>query len=296
MSGRVIPARPDLEQYKKQAKALVKDRAAAVPEALERIHHRHPRFQGLPVLDIQRAPFKLSDAQLTIAREHDFETWSKFAAHIQTVDPANSKTSSGEAGLVQVSERIPVGGIELEAVVTEAENAQGVVLLSTASGASRYHPSYRCIAQELQRGSLCTVLTDLLTEEEDLAAITDWMAEHPRLKDLAMGYFATSDAATPALLAAGERQNLVRAVVSIAGAPALAKPWLWRVQAPTLLVVGSKDTLALGFAQSIMAPLPHKTDRKLAVIEGAHHMFDEQDALHKTAALARDWFRRYLAL
>src|SRR5437667_9798549 len=84
MSDRELPARPSLEQYKKQAKDLVRHRADAAPEALERIQHHHPRLRNLPEADIQRAAFKLSDAQLVIAREHAFETWSKFARHVQT--------------------------------------------------------------------------------------------------------------------------------------------------------------------------------------------------------------------
>jgi hypothetical protein len=117
MSVRTLPASPDIEQYKKQPKELVKDCAAAAPEALERIRHRHPRFHGLPVLDIQRRPFRLSDAQLTIAREHEFETWSKFAAHIQMARATRSKTSPGEAVSAPTTENILVGGIELEAVL-----------------------------------------------------------------------------------------------------------------------------------------------------------------------------------
>jgi len=96
-------------------------------------------------------------------------------------------------------------------------------------------------------------------------------------------------------LAAGDRPGAIRAIVSASGRPDLAGPWLWRVQAPTLFMLGSRDRVALGFTQSILAPIPHSVDRKLAVIEDAHQVVEGQDALRKTASLSLDWFHRYLA-
>jgi ankyrin repeat protein len=85
MSDRELPARPNLEQYKKQAKDLVKDCRLGISEALERVKRHHPRLHKLPQPEIQRAAFSLSDAQLVIAREHEFESWPKFAKHIETL-------------------------------------------------------------------------------------------------------------------------------------------------------------------------------------------------------------------
>lgn len=77
MPDRELPARPNLEQYKKQAKELARDCRAGVDDALERVRRHHPRFE-----DIRERRVSLSDAQLVIAREHAFESWPKFAAHI----------------------------------------------------------------------------------------------------------------------------------------------------------------------------------------------------------------------
>jgi ankyrin repeat protein len=73
-----LPDRPNLEQYKKQAKDLLRDHAEAAAEALARIARHHPRLD-------HTAPFQLADAQLVIAREHGFESWPKFAKHIETL-------------------------------------------------------------------------------------------------------------------------------------------------------------------------------------------------------------------
>jgi ankyrin repeat protein len=84
MSDKQLPGRPNLEQYKKQAKELLQAHRAADPEAIRRIHRHHPTLHRLPVADIACAHFTLTDAQLILAREHGFESWPKFAAHLET--------------------------------------------------------------------------------------------------------------------------------------------------------------------------------------------------------------------
>lgn len=75
-----LPARPNLEQYKKQAKDLLKAAKAGIPEAGTRIRHYQPR----------RAKLTLAVAQFVIAREHGFETWPKFAKQITTLASGDS--------------------------------------------------------------------------------------------------------------------------------------------------------------------------------------------------------------
>ncbi|MBZ5632049.1 MAG: hypothetical protein LAO55_02880 [Acidobacteriia bacterium] len=208
---------------------------------------------------------------------------------------------------------IRVDGIELAAEITVPEDAKGLVLFAHASGSSRYNPRNHYVADVLHRGALGTVLTDLLTEEEELAdmeteqlrfdirllgrriaAITQWIGQQPVLKDLGLGYFGSGTGAPAALFVASEHPSLVRAVVSSGGRPDLAGPWLWKVQAPTLLIVGGKDTAVLAFNYSAMAWFPRQTVRELEIIDGASQLFEEKGALDKSVTLARDWLRRYL--
>jgi ankyrin repeat protein len=86
MADRDLPARPNLEQYKKQAKDLVKNFGHGDSQTLARIGRHHPRFHKLRVSEIQSEPFARTDAQLIIAREHGFESWPKFAKHIETIN------------------------------------------------------------------------------------------------------------------------------------------------------------------------------------------------------------------
>jgi ankyrin repeat protein len=91
MDAKELPARPSLEQYKKQAKDLLKvfkdfrARQLGDTEAIQRIKKHHPRLGKLPEAEIRNAWFALADAQLVIAREHGFESWPKFAKHIEAL-------------------------------------------------------------------------------------------------------------------------------------------------------------------------------------------------------------------
>ena len=85
MFEKQLPTRPSLEQYKNQAKDLARACALRNPEALARIHRHHPLFYKLPAADLQVARITRTDAQLVLAREHGFESWPKFAHHIETL-------------------------------------------------------------------------------------------------------------------------------------------------------------------------------------------------------------------
>ncbi len=93
MSDREIPARPNLEQYKKQAKDLVRDCGLGVAESLARVRRHHPRFHNVPEGEFRGNQVALADAQLVIAREHGFESWPKFAKHIEMVNLIRSVAS-----------------------------------------------------------------------------------------------------------------------------------------------------------------------------------------------------------
>jgi ankyrin repeat protein len=87
-----LPTRPNLEQYKKQAKDLAKDCGLGLAEAAARVRQYHPRFVNLDEESLGPR-IGLTDAQLVIAREHGFESWPRFAAHITTVNLERSVAS-----------------------------------------------------------------------------------------------------------------------------------------------------------------------------------------------------------
>lgn len=214
----------------------------------------------------------------------------------------------------QVATILHLGKIDLSADIAVPDHAKGLVLFAHGSGSSRHSPRNRHVADVLNRGAIGTVLTDLLTEDEEaidirtaelrfdipllgrrVAAVTDWIGKQPGLNKLGLGYFGASTGAAAALVAAAERPNIVRAVVSRGGRPDLAGPFLKRVVAPTLFIVGGDDTVVLDLNYSAMAELPRETEQKLEVVPGASHLFEEPGTLDQAAALARDWFRKHLA-
>ena len=84
-----LPASPSLEHLKHQAKDLLKGHAAADPGVLQRLREFHPRFLKSTDAAISAASLKLSDALLTVAREHGFPSWARLKSHIAKPTLAN---------------------------------------------------------------------------------------------------------------------------------------------------------------------------------------------------------------
>lgn len=202
---------------------------------------------------------------------------------------------------------VPAGRVALEGDLTLPAGARGLVLFAHGSGSSRHSPRNRYVAQVLNDGSLATLLVDLLTEQEEvidtqtrhlrfditllaerLVDAVDWLQSHPDTRDLAIGCFGASTGAAAALWAAAERPAAVRAVVSRGGRPDLAAPVLSRVRASTLLIVGGADLPVLDLNRRALDML--QAEKRLEVVPGATHLFEEPGALERVADLARDWF------
>ena len=125
-----------------------------------------------------------------------------------------------------------------------------------------------------------------------LGEVTDWLAGEAATAALSIGYFGASTGAAAALMAAGDRPQTVRAIVSRGGRPDLAMPVLPRIQQPTLLIVGGADEVVIDLNRQALAALAGT--KELVIVPGATHLFEEPGALEQVAVLARDWFRRFL--
>jgi pimeloyl-ACP methyl ester carboxylesterase len=202
---------------------------------------------------------------------------------------------------------VRVGPLALPGDLVIPADASGLVMFAHGSGSSRFSPRNRGVAAVLHSHRLATLLFDLLdpTEAEDRRKVFDiellgarvveavaWAAAQPRLASWRFGLFGASTGAAAALLAAAERPQRVGAVVSRGGRPDLASPWLPRVQAPTLLIVGGADFDVLALNRQAMGTMG--CDARLEVIPGATHLFDEPGALDRVAELAAKWFVAHL--
>lgn len=202
---------------------------------------------------------------------------------------------------------INLDNVALEGVLGLPPGAEAVVLFAHGSGSSRLSPRNTYVAGILQQAGIGTLLFDLLTREEDrnhdrrfdidllarrLAGATRWLQERPEGKEKALGYFGASTGAAAALQGASLLGDRIKAVVSRGGRPDLAMPYLGKVVAPTLLIVGEHDREVLQLNRQALARLT--AEKELAVVAGATHLFEEPGTLELAADLAKNWFSRFL--
>lgn len=212
--------------------------------------------------------------------------------------------------LIERSVLIPPTGLEGDLVIPEKTFA--VIAFAHGSGSSRHSPRNQYVARVLQKGGLGTLLFDLLTAEEEridiqtahlrfdiallarrLSEATAWLKKDKDTRDLLVGYFGASTGAAAALVAAAQRRGDVFAVVSRGGRPDLASASLPLVKAPTLLIVGGEDTPVIEMNEDAFRQL-RMEEKRLEIVPGATHLFEEPGTLEKVASLARDWFKREL--
>jgi putative phosphoribosyl transferase len=213
--------------------------------------------------------------------------------------------------IVEQLVKVPAGSVTLEGNLTRPEESRAIVLFAHGSGSSRHSPRNRYVARVLNEAKLATLLIDLLTLHEEvidartahlrfdidllterLVDATDWLTQFPDTRDFPIAYFGASTGAAAALAAAALRPDTVGAIVSRGGRPDLAGAALVRVRAPTLLIVGEHDDQVVQLNRHAFAQL--RCEKRLVIVPGATHLFEEPEALDEVAWLARDWFHLHL--
>jgi len=201
--------------------------------------------------------------------------------------------------------------VRLEGTLVVPAGASGIVLFVHGSGSSRHSPRNRYVAQILQSQGIATLLFDLLTRQEELVdqrgrelrfdipflarrlvGATRWVATDVRVRHLKFGYFGASTGAAAALVAGAELSPAISAIVSRGGRPDLAGHALAAVRAATLLIVGGNDIPVITMNREALAQL-QCTEKKLVIIPGATHLFEEPGTLEAVARVAADWFSRH---
>jgi len=182
-------------------------------------------------------------------------------------------------------------------------------------------------AQVLNKDGLATLLVDLLTKEEEeidirtekvrckipglilnkfnikllsdrLVRITNWLLTTPYFETqrFIIGYFGASTEAD--LTAASQKDTVVGAVVCCSGRLDLVSDEvLTNVQVPTLFIVGGNDNKkVIDINNNIINKLSNVQKKKVAVVPGATHLYEEPGALENVARLASGWFRCYFLI
>jgi len=201
---------------------------------------------------------------------------------------------------------IEAGSVVLQGELSIPEAATGFIIFSHGSGSSRHSPRNKAVAACLQEKGFGTLLLDLLTPEEDsmyenrfdielltrrLTEATRWLQDTRAASGLPVGYFGASTGAASALKAAA-RNHRIGAVVSRGGRPDLAMDELDNVKAPTLLIVGALDVQVLSLNEIALHALT--CTKRLEIVPGATHLFEEPGTLDRVAELAADWFEQFL--
>ncbi|MBV2131982.1 dienelactone hydrolase family protein [Pseudomonas sp. MAP12] len=211
----------------------------------------------------------------------------------------------------QRSLSLEVGDVLLQGDLTLPDAAEGLVLFAHGSGSSRFSPRNQQVARYFNDLGLATLLLDLLTEDEQdidevtrqfrfdiallarrLTGVLDWLQQTEQLQELVIGLFGASTGAAAALICAAQRHHVVAAVVSRGGRTDLAGDALEHVHAPSLLIVGGEDDEVLALNRASLAQLTGI--KRLEVVPGATHLFEEPGKLLVVAELAGEWFLRYL--
>ncbi|SFT77949.1 Dienelactone hydrolase [Actinopolyspora lacussalsi subsp. righensis] len=219
-------------------------------------------------------------------------------------------TSSGRE--VSLPARETSGDEELTGDLAGLDNPGGLVVFVHGSGSSRHSPRNVAVAERLNETGLATLLLDLLTPRERLQdeldgrlrfdvelltarvlGVLDWISERAELRNRPLGLFGASTGAAAALGAAARRPHDVRAVVSRGGRPDLTTERVAALRAPTLLIVGERDSEVLRLNENVARHIP--VDHEVHRVPGATHLFEENGALLQVAEVAGAWFSRYLS-
>lgn len=197
----------------------------------------------------------------------------------------------------------PVG---LPGTLALPKDARGIVLFAHGSGSSRLSPRNTMVARALEEAGMATLLFDLLTPDEAtdrrkvfdipllagrLELALDWIRAERTTAALAVGLFGASTGAAAALTAAARHPGELAAIVSRSGRPDLAADALSSVAAPTLLIAGGHDELVIELNRQALARLT--CPKRLEIVPGAGHLFEEPGTLEKVTALAADWFTEH---
>ena len=205
------------------------------------------------------------------------------------------------------SRTVQIGPNRLGGILSVPSNARGLVVFVHGRGSSRHSPRNQLAARHMEKLGFATLLFDLLTETEaldrrnvfDIPLLASrvgqalrWLDQRDGVKDLPIGLFGASTGAAAAIVMAAKAPG-VRAVVSRGGRPDLAVGSLLALKAPTLLIVGERDTDVLGLNRAACQRI--ECECRLAIVPRAGHLFEEEGTLERALRLAGNWFLEHLA-
>lgn len=215
----------------------------------------------------------------------------------------------------------------LSGFLVKVKGSKGLIIFAHGSGSGSHSSRNQYLAQILSNAGMSVLLLDLLTKNEQdidvriqrimkkipgvtlnkfniellarrLVTITRWVIQYPETKEMAIGYFGASTGAAAAFVAAShiEVGKVVTAIVTRSGRPELAFQSLPFVRAPSLLIVGKKDAKEIIKNNEIAMKKIGSDEKKLILISGATHLFEEEGTLEQVGKSSCDWFRCFFRI
>lgn len=219
---------------------------------------------------------------------------------------------------IEISIRENSKDSKIEGNLAMPKDSRGLVIFAHGSGSGRHSPRNQYVSEILNNDGVSTLLLDLLTEEEEkvdsltrehrfniellanrLTSVTDWLLKQENTKEKLLGYFGASTGAAAALIAADKRPDNISAIVSRGGRVDLSLKYstLKSVNCPTLFIVGEKDKQVVELNKQVLDDHLEKVkNKKIVIIPGASHLFEEQGKLEEVAKKASGWFRCYFQI
>ena len=205
--------------------------------------------------------------------------------------------------------QVPAGAVILSGFLSIPAGAHGIILFADTANSDRY----KYIGQLVREGGIATLLVDLLTPEDEawdqetsffrdnvdvlhqrITGIANWLNEDEDTQNLRICYVGAGVSGAAALVAAAERPDLPVSVVSIAGRIDLAKDYLSKIEAATLLVAGENDSSSVNLNREGLEQL--HADKQFETIPGATDLFAQEKTQQEVARLTGQWFKQHLGL
>jgi putative phosphoribosyl transferase len=206
----------------------------------------------------------------------------------------------------------------IESILTIPNDSKGLVIFVHGSGSGRHSQRNQYVSKILNKDGVSTLLLDLLTEAEEktdeltreyrfnielladrLISVTDWVIEQGNIRNMMLGYFGASTGAAASLIAADKRPKNISAIVSRGGRVDLSYRYssLKNILCPTLFLVGEKDIQIIEWNRQVLDNYLEKVaKKKMVIIQGASHLFEESGKLEEVAKKASGWFRCYFQI
>ena len=228
----------------------------------------------------------------------------------------------GEIIKIPITNSISTSFIEGNLVIPD--NPIGIVVFAHGSGSSKSSKRNQLVSEKLNKNNIATLLFDLLSDEEQefdtqlenliskipgavlnklnvslltkrLSIATEWVMSNRYTEKLQISYFASSTGGAASLMVAC-RYNIRSIVIRSGRTDLVENQLLEQVVSPCLFIVGSREKSLIKISKETIKKMRNSKEKKLRIIEGASHLFEEEGTMQSVAEVATQWMTRHFTL